>query len=169
MSYIDNNLLPDEKIIFRTKKHPIVFLVPGIFLLLAIFFSTDNVLTNAMNHTFSLVTNQIPAIHSIHRLPGLLFTLAFIVSGTQQWILYQMSDYVVTSNRVIMREGLFIRRTSDMRLSTIASVSTDQGLLAQMLNYGNISLNGFGGLSEDFMQIAKPIEFQKYAHIQLGK
>jgi uncharacterized membrane protein YdbT with pleckstrin-like domain len=167
MSYIDNNLLPGEVVTFRTKKHPIVFLVPAIFLILALIFSTDNTITNKMNQTFSLVTHMIPVVGSIHRIPAFLFTLAMLFSGIQQWIVYAKSDYVVTNKRVIMREGLFDRRTSDLRLSTISSVSIEQGVLAQMLNYGNITINGFGGQKDYFMQVNAPIEFQKNAHVEI--
>jgi uncharacterized membrane protein YdbT with pleckstrin-like domain len=167
MNYIDNNLLPDEHIIFRTKKHFIIFLVPFIFMLLAIFFSTDNALTVAMNNTFSTITHNIPLLNMIPRIPALIFTVAMLFSALQQWIMYMTSDYVVTNKRVIMREGLLVRRTSDLRLSTISSVNTDQGVLGQMLNFGNISINGFGGQKDDFIQIAAPIAFQKSVHVQL--
>jgi uncharacterized membrane protein YdbT with pleckstrin-like domain len=167
MSYIDNNLLPDEKIIFRTKKHIIIFLVPCIFLCIALFFCMDNHITMAMNNTFSLLTQNIPVLNTIHRIPALLFTLATIVSGFQQWILYQLSDYAVTTKRVIMREGLFDRKISDLRLSTISTVNIDQSILAQLLNYGNIVINGFGGISDQFIQVNEPGEFQRSVHAQL--
>jgi uncharacterized membrane protein YdbT with pleckstrin-like domain len=169
MGYIDSNLLPDETIIFRTKKHPIVFAVPVIFLLLALFFCTDNSFTNHINNALFLVTRHIPRLENIHRIPALIFTFGLIISGIQQWVLYQMSEYVVTNKRVVMREGLLDRRTSDMRLTTIASVSIDQGILAQLLNYGNISINGFGGQRDDFMQVADPASFQKSVHVQIEK
>jgi uncharacterized membrane protein YdbT with pleckstrin-like domain len=167
MGYIDKNLLPGEQIIFRTKKHFIIFLVPFLFLALAIFFSMDNLITREMNHTFNIITHSIPGLNAIHRFPAFLFLFAMAFSGLQQWIVYQTSEYVVTNKRVIMREGLVDRRTSDLRISTISSVNIDQGLLAQMLNYGNISINGFGGQKDDFIQIAAPIEFQKSVHVQL--
>jgi uncharacterized membrane protein YdbT with pleckstrin-like domain len=167
MSYIDNNLLPGETVTFRTKKHPIVFLVPGVFLILALLFSIDNTITNTINHTLSIITHNIPYVSAIHRIPALIFILMMMFSGVQQWIVYAMSDYVVTNKRIIMREGLLDRRTSDLRLATISSVSIDQGVLAQILNYGNITINGFGGQQDYFIQVSAPIEFQKNAHVQI--
>lgn len=167
MSYIDNNLLPDEKIIFRTKKHYIVFLVPVIFLIVSLFFCTDNHITHNIDNTLSALSSSIPLLSKAHFLPALVFLLAAVFSGIQQWILYQVSDYVVTNKRVIMREGLVQRSVSDLRLSTISNVNIDQGLLAQLLNYGNITINGFGGSADQFMQVNAPGEFQRSVHAQL--
>ncbi len=167
MSYIDNNLLPDEKIIFRTKKHYIVFLVPALFLLVTLFFCTDNRITHGLDQTLSTFSHILPILNSAHHLPAIIFLIAAIVSGIQQWILYQLSDYAVTNKRVIMREGLVERIVADLRLSTISTVNIDQSLLAQMLNYGNITINGFGGSADRFMQVNTPGEFQRSVHSQL--
>ena len=35
MSYIDRNLLPDERILFRTRKHLIIFFYPAILVIIA--------------------------------------------------------------------------------------------------------------------------------------
>ncbi len=169
MSYVDKTLLPDEQISFRTKKHYIIFTVPMIFLLLALLFYTDNTVTRAINGMFTgLMQHNFLATY-ITRVPALIFALAAVYSGSQQWLMYLTSDYAVTNKRVIMKEGFFDRVLCDTRLTTVSHVTVEQPLLGQFLNYGTVVINGFGGTRDIFIQLASPNEFQKAVHAQLDK
>jgi uncharacterized membrane protein YdbT with pleckstrin-like domain len=168
MSYIDKSLSPDEKIVFRTQKHYIIFMVPVIFLIITCLFCTDLHFVASMNNTFNQITHQIPFLGGIHRVPALFFLLMAIYTGAMQWLTYVTSDYVVTNRRVVMKEGFFDRYTSDSRLSTISHVTVDQNLLAQAWNYGTLTINGFGGNQDRFVQVANPAAFQKAVQEQLN-
>lgn len=149
MSILDKNLLPDEQITFRTKKSMIIFLIPVILTLFTLFF----------------LVNSNPYVFKISFLPA----IAAAISWLTQSLLYNTSEFAVTTKRIIMREGFFIRHTNDTRLSTIANISVDQGLLGQMLDYGTVILHAFGGDADPFMQIAAPNEFRKQMQIQLDR
>lgn len=168
MSYIDKNLLPDENIIFRTKKHPIVFMTPIILLLCALFFCLDNTITTTINSALDFISHLNPSLAEIHRWPALIFLVLALLSAISPALLYITSDYVVTNKRIIMRQGFFEKLTRDMRLSTISLVTVDQGPLAQMLNYGNIAINSFGG-TDYFTLISKPNVFQNSVHSLMDK
>lgn len=161
MNYIDKNLLPNETIMFRTKKHYIIFLAPVVLLILALFFSINNTLPHAFQSLGSSTTT------SLWRIPTIVFTVAAIFTGIQQWITYLTSDFVVTNLRIVMREGLFIRSVTDTRLTTISHVTIEQSLLGQLLNYGTIVINGFGGNQDYFILVAAPNGFQKSVQEQL--
>jgi uncharacterized membrane protein YdbT with pleckstrin-like domain len=161
MNYIDKNLLPNEKIIFRTKRHFVIFFAPGILLLLALIFSTSDTLPRLFQSLGPFT------MASMSRIPTIAFTVAAVFTGIQQWITYVTSDFVVTNLRVIMRQGFFVRSVTDTRLSTISHVSIDQSLLGQFLNYGTIVINGFGGSQDSFILVATPNEFQKSVQGQL--
>ncbi|MES2218174.1 MAG: PH domain-containing protein [Pseudomonadota bacterium] len=167
MSYIDQNLMPDEKIVFRTKKHVIIFMVPVIFILFACILSSNVGFVGNMNITFDQLTQHLPFVNHIHRMPAAIMLLLAIYTGLQQWLTYVTSDYVVTNRRVVMKEGFFDRYSCDTRLSTVSHVTVDQNLLAQAWNYGTVTINGFGGNQDRFIQLAKPLEFQKAVQSQL--
>jgi uncharacterized membrane protein YdbT with pleckstrin-like domain len=169
MSYIDNNLLPDEKILFRTRKHFIIFYVPVVLLIIAALFCLQTPLTAHINATFDQSFARVPYLQNIHNLPAFAFVILAAYSSLQPFLLYTTADYAVTNKRVIMREGFFERRISDTRLSTISHVSVDQGPLAQAMNFGNITINSFGGTGDNFTLISKPNEFQKAVHAQLDQ
>jgi uncharacterized membrane protein YdbT with pleckstrin-like domain len=150
MSYIDKNLLPDEKIMFRTKKHVVLFLWPLIWTLFALY------ATEYMTHNDLLVK--------------MIFApwLIALVLWTHAALEYQTSEFVVTNKRVMMREGFFTRHSNEMRLTAISQVNVDQSLVGQMMNYGTVYINAFGAF-DAYTLIASPFQFQKNVNEQLDK
>jgi len=71
------------------------------------------------------------------------------------------SEFAITNRRVVIKVGLFSRRTFEMNLSKIESVNVDQSLLGRMLGYGTITLIGTGGTKETFGSIVAPLEFKR--------
>jgi uncharacterized membrane protein YdbT with pleckstrin-like domain len=149
MSYIDKNLIANEKIIFRTRKHFIIFLGPIVWAILAI---------------VCLLSGQ-PIIMKIAIAPG----IAALVTGINQLLLYYSSDFVITDRRLFMKEGIFFRHSNETRLTTVANVNIQQNLLGQILNYGTVTINSFGGERDPFSMISRPIEFRKQLETQVDK
>ena len=71
------------------------------------------------------------------------------------------SDFAITNRRVIIKVGLFSRRTLEMNLDKVESIHVDQSIIGRLLGYGNIEVVGTGGTREPFMNIASPMEFRK--------
>lgn len=147
MSYIDDNLLPGEKISYRTKKSLIVFLYP-------VFWSVAVVL-------FFVPAN--PMIHKLAFAPAILAVFYWV----NQYLIYRFSDFAITNIRILMREGFFIRHTNDTRLSAIANVTVNQSLVGMLLSYGTVFINSFGGERDPFREIDSPVQFQKQLQAQL--
>ena len=149
MSFLDQNLLPGEEIIYRTKKHYIIFFTPALLIIVACVF-----LFNSNHYVVKLAI-----------FPAAAAVIAFL----NQLLLYVTSEFAVTNKRVRMREGFFVRHTKETRLATIADVQVDQNVLGQLLNYGSVSLQAFGGSEDPFTLLDKPNEFQKQLQLQLDK
>ncbi len=149
MRKIDRELLPDEQILFRTGKHYIVFYVPLVWLLVVIAFLF---IPNPFMIKFAIV----PA-------------MAALLTGINQWFIYYFSDFAVTNRRIIMKEGFFFQHTLEIRLSTVSNMSFNQSLIGRFLNYGTLIISPFGGREDFFQDIARPLEFQKYAQAQLDQ
>jgi uncharacterized membrane protein YdbT with pleckstrin-like domain len=150
MSYIDKNLLADETVLFRTKKHVIVFLFPFILAIasIVIFVYMRN---NAILAPLAFV-------------PSLIVFLIWCRVGLD----YLTSEYAVTNKRIMMREGFFIRHANEMRLTAISQVNVDQNLFGQLLDYGVVSINAFGAF-DAYPLIAHNFVFQKYVNEQVDK
>lgn len=147
MSFVNKNLLPNEKVLFRTKKHLIIFLYPLIWTIITcLFFLHPN-----------------PIVHIAALFPLGLVALFWL----NQFLIYYVSEFAITNIRIIMREGFFVRHVNDTRLNTIANVNVNQSLVGQALNYGTVIINSFGGGTDPFKEIAKPIAFQNQLQNQL--
>lgn len=148
--YSDRNLLPGETVIFRTRKHKIIFLVPVL-------------LTIGALYAYPYVSqNQI-----LMKVVWALFIVPAIFWG-YTLVEYLTSIFVVTNKRIMMREGFFNRHTNETLLTSISQVTVDQHLIAQLLNYGNVTVNAFGA-SDTFVMIANPFQFQQSLNEQLNR
>lgn len=150
MSYIDRNLLPSEQIVFRTKKHLIIFFYPLVLTMLALY------AYYYMHSNFILAPVELA--------PALIALIFWASAGLQ----YLTSEFVVTNKRIMMREGFFVRHATELRINTISQINVDQNLMGQILDYGRVSLNAFGAF-DTFYLIAHPYAFQRYANEQLEK
>lgn len=150
MSYIDKNLLPGERILFRTKKHWILFFVPVVLTALSIYLEPH--------------ISQNPILRQVALAPWIVTAIFWAYYGIE----YHFSDYAVTDKRVMMREGFFTRHTNEMRLNTISQVNVDQSLIGQLLNYGTVSINAFGAF-DYYPLISRPGMFQKWVNQQLDQ
>lgn len=147
MSYLDKNLLEGEKILFRTKKHWIVFFPPVFWALATVF----------------LYFQPNPILHKIIFLPAILA----IIYLCNQLLLYYFSEFAITNIRIVMREGFFFRHTNDTRLSALATVDVVQGIIGQVLDYGTVLINSFGGEKDPFTDMDSPVKFKNILQEQL--
>ena len=148
MSYIDRNLLPDERILFRVKKHWIIFFVPVVMTIFSCYAS------NYLHQNDILV--------KVEYAPWAITLIFWAYYGLE----YLSSEYAVTNKRVMMREGFFVRHGNEMRLSAISQVNVDQSLLGQLLNYGAVSINAFGAF-DSYTLISSPFRFQQIVNQQI--
>lgn len=149
MSKIEKNLLPDEQILYRTRKHWIIFFAPAVWALAAVIF----------------VFNSNPWVVMAAIAPA----AAAVILGFGKWLDYITSEFVLTNKRVMMREGFFTRHTSELRLATVSNMNVDQSLIGQFFDYGTVITSPFGGKEDVFTEIAHPFEFQRQVQMQLDK
>jgi uncharacterized membrane protein YdbT with pleckstrin-like domain len=92
----------------------------------------------------------------------IFLTLPAILSLFIIPLIHRYSDeFAITNKRVIIKTGLFSRKTLEMNLGKIESVNVDQGILGRILGYGTITIIGTGGTRESFRDIRQPLAFRK--------
>jgi len=141
MSYIEENLMKDESVVYQTKKHWIVF-ASSIFWVL-------------FGMTFFLSKETVG-------FGGFCIFLA-IVLAIMNYIELKTSEFGITNKRVIIKTGVIKRDTLEMQLSKIESVQVKQGIIGRMLNYGTLVIKGTGGTPGLYKKIDNPIKFKKVA------
>jgi uncharacterized membrane protein YdbT with pleckstrin-like domain len=143
MSYIDANLLPGERIVFRTRLHWKLLVGPLVFLLVTL----APVVWLYAQGPWTPWILLAPAF-------GLLVLATAIVRR-------QSSDFAVTSKRVMMKTGIFSTRSVELLLGKIEAIAVNQTLAGRLMGYGDIVVTGSGGTEETFADIQAPLGFRR--------
>lgn len=144
MSYIDDNLMTGETVIYRAKLHWIIYKWPVIWLLLAIVLGSEA--------------------------PDLMVGFIFlsILTGVISYMDFTTSEFGLTNKRVVLKYGIIRRHSLDTLLTKVEGFTVDQGILGRALDYGTITVRGGSGTPEKFNHISAPFEFKKKVQEQIG-
>lgn len=159
MGALEGNLISGEAVIYRGHTHWIVLVRPVI---VALFLSALGAVmlyagasTKQPNLAWLAVASSAP------------FCLAagFLIHGIWR---RRATESAVTNKRVIIRRGMLDKRTEEILLPKIESISADQGLLGRMLNYGTLTVRGTGGTFEPVPYVAHALEFRRQVLEQIA-
>ena len=139
MSYIDENLLPDEHVVYRAELHWIIFARAILVLVVG------------------LVLVFVPRIGQA----GLVVLLLGVVMLVPPFVAYRTTELGVTNKRVIVKTGLVRRRTLELLLRQVEAILVDQSLLGRLFGFGSITLTGTGGVREIFHRVRGPLELRR--------
>jgi uncharacterized membrane protein YdbT with pleckstrin-like domain len=148
MGYVEEHLLPNERIVHHAHLHKIVYLGP---LLLAIFL---------MAVAIGAFTAEIFSL-------AIVALVAALIPLIWAQIVYSSSEFAVTDKRVIIKVGFIQRRTLETLLSKVEGIEVNQEIMGRVLDYGTIAVTGTGGTRELFKNIAAPLEFRRQVQAQI--
>lgn len=156
MSYIDNNLLADEYVVYRSRIHWIIFMRPLLWLLICI------LLYGLLQH-FNI------AMNSFYKILLAIPLAMAVFDGFMQLITYKSTEFGVTNKRIIVKIGFISRSTSENFLQKVENIQVNQSVLGRILGYGTIIIHGTGGTREPFDLIPAPLRFRKKVQEQVEK
>lgn len=145
MGYIDTNLLDGEQVIYRAKRHWMVFFRSAVWAFLAFIFIGSG--SSGM---------------------GAFLVLLSVVDAIAALLEYKTSEFGLTNKRVLIKVGFISRKSLETLLSKVEGIQVDQGLIGRMLNYGTIIITGTGGTQSPFKKISDPFEFRKRVQEQIS-
>ncbi len=148
MSYIRDNLMPNEKIIFSARVHPAILTPAGISFIAFLVFVVSGLRQDDISRWFSFLV------------AGMFFLLT-IRLVLEALIDLLTTEFAVTNRRVIAKTGFFHRRTLELLIPKIESVAVYQNIVGRMFNFGSVTVIGTGGTREKFGAIAEPIAVRK--------
>ena len=143
MSYISDNLIPNERILYRTSLHWKIF-VPAVLLLLLCIPVIVMAIDGGLNPYLSLGLLGIPLI---------AFLSAFLT--------WHFSEFGVTDKRVLIKTGIVGRHTLETLLTKVENIGVEQSLWGRLFGFGTIYVTGTGSTKETFPGIDTPLEFRK--------
>jgi uncharacterized membrane protein YdbT with pleckstrin-like domain len=148
--YIEEILQPDEKLLYSTTIHWIVYL-PGILAwIVAIGF-----FVLARGPTIDASNLAWLSLAGISAVVALYWTF-------RAWFQRWTNETDVTSLRVVHKEGFIQRETFEMNLDKVESVDVKQSIPARIFGYGDVTIRGVGEGDKDIKMIASPIQFRNH-------
>lgn len=144
MGYVDNNLMNDEKVVYKANIHWFIF-VPGI-----IFFVIGIVEFGSSEESGGSIFGLLAILIAIF-----LLIKAFITKVT--------TELAITSKRVIAKVGLIRRNTVELNHSKVESFNIDQSIFGRIFGFGTLIVNGTGGGKTPIPSIDNPLEFRRNA------
>jgi uncharacterized membrane protein YdbT with pleckstrin-like domain len=161
LSYVEKNLIPSEHVLYKTGLHWIVLVAP---VLLACLFGLPGMFIFVSS--IFLIGDKSGSAGGMALVGFLLLAVAtlFVLVGYLTRIATEMA---VTNKRILIKTGLFSRRTVELLLSKVESIGVEEGVLGRMLGYGSVVVRGTGGTPEPFKNIAHPLEFRRQVQQQV--
>jgi uncharacterized membrane protein YdbT with pleckstrin-like domain len=160
MSYVERNLIPGEKLIYRTGVHWSVLFGPAI---VAAILAAPGIAILVFRD--DLAAKGIPA-NGIAVAAVALIGAAAIVFGYSV-IKKNATEIAVTDRRVIIKTGMTSRRSLEIMIAKVESIGINETLMGRMLGYGTVVIHGTGGTPEPFTRIAHPSEFRMAVQRQI--
>lgn len=151
MAYVDENLLPGERVVYRARLHRIIY-APSIAI----------AIVGAALAGFGLYRPDAVALVWI----GLLLLVIAGIAALSALIRSSASEFAVTNRRVVIKVGVIQRHTVELLLSKVEGIGVDQTILGRMFNLGSIVVIGTGGTREQFTNIANPLQFRHEVQAQ---
>ncbi len=149
MSYIDETLGDGEQVVFRTKLHKAVLVIPLVILAGAVlYFGKYNLGFYGIGWGVSLV---------------------LAVWLTVELANHGVSEFGVTTQRLLMKQGYLPRKVLETPLAQIEGVQVRQSTLGQTLGYGTVIVRGTDGRRHAFSTVNQPVAFQERVQAQLGR
>ena len=154
MKYVEQVLQPDEKLIYATSLHWLVYLRAILLLIVA--------------GACLIVSGMFPepGVKLALTVVAALFGLIALLSGLGAFIRRSTTELAVTDRRVIYKTGIFQRHSMEMNTSKVETVGVNQSILGRILGYGTIMVRGTGGSFEPIPFIGDPLTFR--SHITAG-
>jgi len=155
MSYVQDNLLPNEKVLFLARVHPAIFLPSLIPFAAGIVFLVWALKTGSQNiDGAAILAGGLFIVF-------LFFVLCSIYLAIQALIIITTTEFAVTNRRVIAKRGFIRRHTLEILLSKVESMSVNQNILGRIVNFGNVTITGTGGTRETFRAIKDPVSVRR--------
>ncbi len=161
MLYIQSTLLKNEKLLFWSRPHWIIFTPSVITVILSfVLLSYGRILPMAYYGIFGI---------AFYKLLALLVFLygAYRFAGAYIYLL--TSEYGVTNRRVLMKTGWISRNSVEVFVEKIEAIRVDQTVVGRLLNYGTILVIGTGGTTDPMFYIPDPLNFRKKVQEQINR
>lgn len=160
--YLQDILLPREKILYHAKVHYILY-APGVLMMalsVLLIYYVPGLLwaMDVLSYSGWQTANTFTKFICVTLFMGGIAMLL------RAWLHIYSTEMVVTNMRVLVKIGISTATTAELDRNRISSVIVTKPLLGRILDYGWISVLGFSGNISGLPVLAHPHEIQKHIY-----
>jgi len=148
-------LIPDEQLVLDLRPHPIALVMPAVVTIVAF-----------------VAAILLGANTTVDWLWWALFLLVVVLYPVPKLIAWLTSNFAVTSDRVIHRQGFIAKRSMEIPLEAINDVRFEQGILDRIVGAGTLvisSASEFGRNSFDNIRYPEGVQKVIYEQGEANK
>lgn len=149
MRYFKRVAQPDEKLVFQTTVHWMVYTPAVLCLLLGLAAIAVDAALGLQGHEDSACMAAAVVL--------LLIAVVLFLSALLRRI---TTEIAVTDRRVLFKRGFLSRHTVEMNVSKIETVDVEQSVWGRLFNYGDVVIRGTGGTFEPLIGIEHPLQLR---------
>ena len=158
MGYVERHLLPDERVLYKTRLHWIMLLKPWLLVLLGVAVFAWSWWVEESSGAWVDTRSALRYLGGAVTVAGLLWLLV-------RYIEMRTSEFAATTVRLILKVGLIARYTTELLISRVESIAIAQSLAGRLLDYGDLTVTGTGGVREVFRSVKNPVEFRNQVQL----
>lgn len=151
-SYVSATLAKGESVVFQTGLHWAAYIPSGFLILFG------------MLQLFRLGALKKEELGATIVSSCILLFMGFLLAGLT-FLNIRFSEFAVTNRRVVMKTGLIRRKTIDLFLNKVDTVSASEGLIGRLLGYATVRVT-VAVERQKFKNVARPLEFVRFIQIQ---
>ena len=146
--YIDDILQPGEKVLYSSNLHWVVY-APAIagWIVAAALLALTRFTLNENLVLLCLAAAAVVACVALYW-------------SMRAWFRRWTTETDVTNLRVVHKTGFITRKTFEISVDKVASVSVDQSIMGRILNYGDVVIENMGDDEQRIETIASPLAFR---------
>jgi uncharacterized membrane protein YdbT with pleckstrin-like domain len=152
MGFIENNLMNNEKVIYKAN---ITKWVWGIYLFVTLFLSIGMIPTFETPMTGDATADAMTTMWEI------IFFLIPFYFFLKNIIYYYTTEIGITNKKIIGKIGFIKRNIVEIPLEKVESLTIDQSIIGRLLNYGTVIARGTGIGEVKIKYVYSPLEFRK--------
>lgn len=145
MSYIQKNLMANERVIYTTKLNWTLYIKSFVLFLIGLILFAD---------TSHSINNYLISLASI-----ILF-LTGIFSAAVTYIKIKTFEFAVTNKRVLIKHGILRTQSFEIMLNKVEAIYVEQNIIERIVNSGTIIIKGTGGSQNPLRNVDNPFQFR---------
>jgi uncharacterized membrane protein YdbT with pleckstrin-like domain len=150
MSYIEKNLIPGERLVYRTGVHWSVLFGSALVSAMIV----------AAGVALLVYGGKIGVDAEVAQIAGGALLVAALIIFGYSVAKKNSTEIALTDKRVIIKTGMASRRSLEIMLAKLESIGIEESVMGRMLGYGTVVIHGTGGTPEPFRKIAHPARFR---------